>query len=279
MKKILLLFMSSILFFSCKFEKHIKIEYGKKNCTKKIIDAVYNDEYLTKYDTCNKYKRKFYRKYFTDNKLIMEGYSERYSKEGVWRFYNKKGDTITKVNFKNSELTGNSKFKNLDTISWGIFALPNKGFRISKPKRLSVLEEDENTFYFDDKNGNGSTNLSFRITMHLIDDIDGEIIDIYNNTVSQKQNHKRIQRLKFKKVNISDYKESYQITNEEIQDDKILLIEENIIVYKDRFYYIQIIQNKQSKYDYTVMKEIIKNSFKVYDTIIPDKVTKLSQAQ
>ena len=265
MKKMIILCL--IFTIACKFEKHVTIEIGKKNCTKSELDAVFLDTILRKYDTCNKYKNTFYSKFYQNDKKIMEGYGKRYFKKGAWRFYNNDNDTILKTIFYNSELTGLTNFKNLDTISWGIFNRPDKGFRISKPKKWIVIENEDKTFTFNDKNGLELPNISIEIIMHLVEDIEGNIIDIFNSTIKQKRGYKSIKELKWKKLDFENFSEAYEISNIEIQGNERYFVNELLYVFKGRFYYLQFIINKKSKYDYHIIKEIIKNSFKAYDTI------------
>ncbi len=269
MKKIILL-SSLLVLCSCKVEKKINLSIGKK-CIYKFTDAVHLKEYKLKIDSCKTLNTKVYHKYYINDTLIMEGYSDRYNKEGDWKFYNGESELTTKVKFNNSELIGISKFKNLDTISWGIFHLPNKGFRISKPKKWVVIKDDENTISFCDTNRFSPPNLNISISAYHLDDVEGNIRDAYNKTISNNKNQKGIKNLRFKKVNLLGFKEVYEIVSEEVIFNQNVEVRQILSVYKDRFYLIQITLNKSAKSDFKVLKEIIQNSFHVYDTITPNK--------
>ena len=265
MKKSIALLTFTFLVFSCKFEKKIQINYNKKDCTKIIKDAVFLDTLFRKYDTCNKYKGTYFSKFYLDNKKIMEGYGERFAKQGTWRFFDKTEDTILKAKFENSELIGFQKFKNLDTITWQIFDFPDKGFRISKPKKWIIREIEEGHYYLDDKNGFEKANFSFTIYSYLLEDIEGTIAETYYLTIKQKKKSEKIENLNYKKLDIDTFQEAYEIFNLEKTENKTKVVNELIYVYYDRVFIIQFVIDKNAEYDFFVIKDIMKNSFKVYN--------------
>ena len=181
MKK-LILFTLLLVIFSCKFEKKTNISIGKK-CVFKVTDAVHLKEYKLKIDSCKTLKSKAYHKYYNNNILVMEGYSNRYHKEGEWNFYNSNNNLITRINFKNSELTGITKFKNLDTISWEKLHLSDKKFRISKPKKWVIIPENENTLTFNDTNGFSPPNIVVSIMSVDINELVSNVKDVYLKSI------------------------------------------------------------------------------------------------
>ena len=261
MKKTIV-FICLVTFYSCKFEKKINISIGEK-CIYNFTDAVYLKEYKLKIDSCKTLKSKAYHKYYSDNILVMEGYSDRYDKQGEWSFYSSKNELITKIKFQDSELVRASKFKNLDTISWTKLHISNKKFRIAKPKKWIAITEDENTITFNDTNAFSPPNITISIMSVDINDIIGNVKDVYLKTIKSFKTSSSGKNMRHKELDIIGDNKTYEFNFEEKTYDLDYIITQTLIDSNDRFYILTTTKRKGSLKDYSVIEEIIKNSFKI----------------
>jgi hypothetical protein len=238
----------------------------KKDCISKEINEAFLTKYLIVKDTCNTFKGLPNVKYYNNNRLLMSGFSERNDKRGNWYFYSQNEKEEVSGLFEKSQPKGKWNFKNLGELNWDIYKNSNKGYLVSYPNDWKFAESEEgNSVVIFDKNSQSfeDYNLKMIITSVKLDEMEDSVEEIYKNTIDDfsKKGYKDI---KYKKVDIDTFNEVYELQYEELLNETKYLNTEIFYSYKKQFYILSFSIRKETVYDYSIIKEILDTSFKVY---------------
>ncbi|MCI2230454.1 hypothetical protein MC378_14840 [Polaribacter sp. MSW13] len=264
MKKLNLLIILFIT-ISCKENINKNKKTPENNCKSEKIESVFLKQYLIKTDSCNTFKEFPKVEYFFKEKILMTGFSERNYKQGKWSFFDKKGIEKTSGIFENSQPKGIWNFKDLKTINWKLFDDKDEKYIISAPSDWFYfgVENAESYGVLDKYSKDGNDyNLKLVITSYKLDELDENVNELYNRTLKEFKNN--FTEIKSKKVDISEFNEVYEIQSVELNNGKRYLNTELIYSFKDRFYLISISIDEKANYEYSIIKEIMETSFKVY---------------
>lgn len=237
----------------------------ENNCKSKRIETVFLKKYLIKTDSCNSFKIYPKVEYYFNEKKLMSGFSERNDKQGKWSFFNKEGTKEISGIFENSQPKGIWNFKNLETINWKLFDIKEKKFMFSAPSNwFNFGVENSESYGVIDKYSENldDYNLKFIVTTYKLDELEESVNELYKRTLKEFENN--FTEIKTKQVDITGFNEVYEIQSIELNNGKKYLNTELIYSYKDRFYLLSLSINQKANYEYSIIKEIIETSFKVY---------------
>ncbi|NVK53872.1 MAG: hypothetical protein HWD85_13130 [Flavobacteriaceae bacterium] len=259
MKKIVLF---TILCFivSCNDTKE---KTSKKKCLSEKIDAAFIEEYLVVTDSCKTLNGYNSVSYYSNNELIMRGYSERNFKQGEWSFYNAK-EEITKGLFKDSQPIGEWKFADIGNVSWKNYQDLEKGYKFSFPKEWeSSAFVDGNMIGVSNSSNQSEQDFFVSITSGKIDELDLSLEEYIKNLHSTLKESKKIENFKNKRIDVEGLKDAYEFKFDTKNMGVSLSTSELIYISSDKIHVISIIIRNGSSYDYSIVKEIIMTSFKV----------------
>jgi len=268
---ILVILFVSFLYCSSKIKGN-KID-KEKACQSKVIDAVYLKKYLVITDSCKVFDGNNFVKYFDNNRLVMSGYSKRNFREGKWSFFDQNEKEVIKGSFVNSQPIGIWNFNKIGTITWDVYTDLKKGYRFSFPKEWELIFDDKNNTVGLINTGNIKaydlliTYTSGKLSQ-LSTDISSSYEDLnsfYEDLISSLKKRKASKNLKYKKLNLQGSNEAYEVQYDFNNGNDIFVYDEILINFKDRVYFITTNINKKANYDYSIIKEIMMTSFKVYN--------------
>ena len=180
-------------------------------------------------------------------------------------FYNEEGIEEISGIFENSQPKGIWNFKDLKNINWKLFDDKDEKYIVSAPSDWFYfgVEDTESYGVLDKYSKDGNDyNLKFVITSYKLNELDESVNELYNRTLKEfKSNFTEINS---KKVDISEFNEVYEIQSVELNNGKKYLNTELIYSFKDRFYLLSISIDEKANYEYSIIKEIMETSFKVY---------------
>jgi len=261
-----------VSFLSCSIKKKGNKIDKEKACQSKVIDAVYIKKYLVITDSCKVFKGNNFVKYFDNNRLVMSGYSERNFREGKWSFFNQNKKEVVKGSFVNSEPIGIWKFNEIGTITWDVYKNLEKGYRFSFPKEWKIIFDGKNIVGLINTGNIKAYDLLITYTSgklsQLSTDISSSYVDLnsfYEDLISSLKKGEASKNLKYKKLNLQGSNEAYEVQYDFNNGNDIFFYDEILINFKDRVYFITTNINKKANYDYSIIKEIMMTSFKVYN--------------
>lgn len=237
-------------------------EEKKRKCIYKELNTVFLIEYLIVKDTCEVFNDYPYVEYYNDDKIIMSGFSDRFTKEGKWRFFNKNEKEEVSGLFRGSQPQGIWNFKNLGNLNWEVFRNPDKGFFVSLPVEWEFFRTQDEVSYGvcdSDSENLKDFNLKMVFTSIKLDEIEGSVEDLYKRTVKDFESQE-FKNILFKKLDIEDLDEAYEIYYEDKEVNS--LNTELFYVGKDRLFLISSSVKENAPYDFSIVKEIIEMSFK-----------------
>ena len=144
-----------------------------------------------------------------------------------------------------------------------VLRLSNRKFRISKPKKWVIIPENENTLTFNDTNGISPPNIVISIMSVDINELVDSVKDVYLKSIESFKTNSDIKNMTHKKINVIGDNETYEFSSEEEIHNQDYIVTQNLIDSNNRFYILTTTRKKSSLKDYSVIEEIIKNSFKV----------------
>lgn len=233
----------------------------KPKCTTRKIELTYIDKYLEVIDSCETYKGYPKFEYYDDEKLYMHGYSERYLKQGKWSFLNS-GKEVISGEFKDSQPLGTWQFNELGKISWDVYDNLEKGYSISLPLEWQFSNpEGGNVVSLIDTKNTENYNFVLNITSGNVKDLSDDFTVVFNNMVANLKNDEDINDFVYKKLDIIGMEAAYEFQYRK-NDYKT---NEFLYNFKGKFYVLTVSLKKGANYDYSVIKEILLTSFKMYD--------------
>ena len=263
MKKIVIA--SLVILTSCNIGKNKEEKkedtIEKPKCTTRRIELTYIDKYLEVIDSCETYKGYPKFEYYDDEKLYMHGYSERYLKQGKWSFLNS-GKEVINGEFKDSQPLGTWQFHDIGEINWDMYDNLENGYSISLPLEWEFSQpEGQNIIALTDTKNSKDYNFLCTITSGNIKDLSDDFTIVFNNMVASLKGNKDINDFTSKKLSINGMEAAYELQYN-INDYKT---NEFLYNFNGKIYMLSISLKKSASYDYSVIKEILLTSFKMYD--------------
>jgi hypothetical protein len=254
----------SMSIFSCKQKKTSAKE---NDCILKEINVAYINKYLVIIDSCKTFNGFSNFKYYNNDKLLMSGFSEKNDKQGQWTFFDSKEKECLKGNFKDSQPLGTWNFKDLGELDWELYQDFDKEYYVSYPSDWKFIEwKKNNSIVIFDKMVNSDLtkyNFRFLLTSLLIDDIEGSIKSLYEESISNFKKN-QVQNLNYKKIEMDDKEnEFYEIQYNILNDGIKYTNNEFMFTLGGRLYIKSVSIKKDSEYDYKIIKEILNSSFKI----------------
>jgi len=235
-------------FFSC----------NKKNsCVKTFIDNETIIEYYVVKDTCNVFENNAHESYFFNDTLTMEGYGNRFVKQGIWEYYNK-GKSITKGKFINSNPIGSWEYKNFGEIKWIIVENTDGNYQLSLPKSWKTIKLDANSM--DVVNDTILNNFKMKIEIS-IQKTDIPIDDLFNrisNNIEKAKNYKLKKWVTFDGLNCFLIENKYKSDDASVFNSSEIFIE-----YDSKIYSISIYKREEANDAFDVIQEQILRSFRI----------------
>lgn len=258
MRKLIIFNVVLIVMSSCAKKEN------KQKCIYKELNTVFLTEYLIVKDTCEVFNDYPYVEYYNDDKIIMSGFSDRFTKEGEWSFFNKNEKEEVSGLFRESQPQGIWNFKNLGNLNWEVFRNPDKGFFVSLPIEWEFFRTQDGASYGvcdRDSENLKDYNLKMIFTSIKLDQIEGSVKELYEKTI-QDFEKQGFENVFYKKLDIEDLEEAYEICYEEKEMNS--LNTELFYVGKNRLFIMSSSIKKKSLYDFSIVKEIMETSFKGY---------------
>lgn len=260
--RVCILMFGLFVMFSCKKETKKKVN---KNCISKSIDAAFLEKYFVVSDSCETFNGYPKVKYFdNNNKLIMEGYSERYLKESEWRFFNEDNIKVVTGLFVNSEPKNVWKFKDIGDINWLVHEDLKNGYRFSYPKEWNEFTFQEGSMIgFSNSNDLKDQSLVITITAGNLSDLSTNFSTYCENMIDSFKSDDKILGFESKKIDMDDVDEVYEFRYHTAENKKQFISNELLFNYKGKVYVFSSTMSEKSNYDYSIIREVITTSFKI----------------
>lgn len=234
------------------------ISCNKENkCIKTVKDTATIQEYNVVKDTCNVFEKKSHVSYFINDTIVMEGYGDRFNKQGIWEYYNK-GKSITKGKFINSDPIGIWKYKNFGKIEWVTIDNIDGNYKLSIPKgwkkhlKINMVDIVNDTIL---------DNFNMKIEIRILK-MTMPFDELFKNL--SRDLKKENKDIKLKKTVTIEGSNCFFIKNKgDFIDGSTFDIHNFYIEYNNKIYSISIYVKEGSNYAYNIIEEQIMRSFRL----------------